>query len=78
MPLIDIPKDARKGKPPCGECHLKAGETCNICGAHQAAVSADEIAMILSEDARIENGKLANVGYLAVKIAESIERALSA
>lgn len=35
MPLIEIPKDARKGKPPCGECHLKDGETCDICGAHQ-------------------------------------------
>ena len=33
MPLIDIPKDARKGKPPCGECHLHAGETCDICAA---------------------------------------------
>lgn len=37
-------------------------------------VSADHIAMILSEDAQVEDGKLANVGYLAVKIAESIER----
>ena len=36
MPLIDIPKDARKGKPPCGECHLKIGETCDICGAVRA------------------------------------------
>jgi hypothetical protein len=37
MPLIDIPKDARKGKPPCGECHLHAGETCDICGAVEPA-----------------------------------------
>lgn len=36
MPLIDIPKDARKGLPPCGECHLSEGETCDICGAKQA------------------------------------------
>jgi len=35
MPLIDIPTDARKGKPPCGECRLKVGETCDICGARQ-------------------------------------------
>ena len=35
MPLTDIPKDARKGLPPCGECHLKIGETCDICGAEQ-------------------------------------------
>lgn len=35
MPLIDIPKDARKGKEPCGECQLKYGETCDICGARQ-------------------------------------------
>ncbi len=33
MPLIDIPKDARKGMAPCGECHLKIEETCDICGA---------------------------------------------
>lgn len=39
MPLIDIPKDARKGKPPCGECHLQPGETCDICGAHQPAIT---------------------------------------
>lgn len=37
-------------------------------------VSADHIAMILGEDAMIEDGKLSNAGYLAVKIAESIER----
>lgn len=36
MSLIDIPSDARVGKPPCGECHLKVGETCDICGAKQA------------------------------------------
>lgn len=23
----------RDGKPPCGECHLRPGETCDICGA---------------------------------------------
>jgi hypothetical protein len=33
MPLIHIPKDARKGKEPCGECHIRSGETCDICGA---------------------------------------------
>lgn len=38
--------------------------------------SADLIAVILDEDARVENGRLDNVGYLAVKIATSIERAL--
>jgi len=36
MPLIHIAPDARKGKPPCGECHLKIGETCDICGALRA------------------------------------------
>ena len=33
MPLIFIAPDARKGKPPCGECHIPEGETCDICGA---------------------------------------------
>lgn len=32
-PLVHIPKDSRAGKPPCGECHLQPGETCDICGA---------------------------------------------
>lgn len=31
--LVRIPKDSRAGKPPCGECHLQPGETCDICGA---------------------------------------------
>jgi hypothetical protein len=35
--------------------------------------NADGIAMILSEHARFENGRLDNAGYLAVKIAEAIE-----
>jgi len=43
MPLIDIPKDARKGKPPCGECHLSDGETCDICGATAVDVAGDRL-----------------------------------
>lgn len=43
MPLIDIPRDARKGKEPCGECHLKINETCDICGAHRAFKSTPEM-----------------------------------
>ena len=35
-------------------------------------ISADQIATILSEDANLQNGNL-NVGYLAVKIAETVE-----
>lgn len=33
--LIELPKDARKHKMPCGECHLREGETCDICGAYE-------------------------------------------
>lgn len=30
----DFPRPQRRdGKKPCGECHLQAGETCDICGA---------------------------------------------
>lgn len=43
MPLIDIEPDARKGKEPCGECHLKIDETCDICGAHRAFKSTPEM-----------------------------------
>jgi hypothetical protein len=32
-PLVRIDPQARAGKEPCGECHLRAGETCDICGA---------------------------------------------
>lgn len=35
-------------------------------------ISADEIATIISEDANLMNGGL-NVGFLAVKIAETVE-----
>ena len=35
-------------------------------------ISADQIAQIISEDATLQNGNL-NVGYLAVKIVETIE-----
>ena len=45
MPLINIPKDARKDKPPCGECHLQPGETCDICGAHQHALATEQDAI---------------------------------
>ena len=34
-PLVPIAPDSRKGKPPCSECHLKPGETCDICGAKE-------------------------------------------
>ena len=29
-----------KRKEPCGECHLKEGETCNICGAYRPTAAA--------------------------------------
>ena len=37
---------------------------------HRASI----IAQIITEDARIEGGKVANVTYLAVKIAETLEK----
>lgn len=39
--------------------------------AHDGSISADWLAMTLAEDARIEGGRLANAGYLAVKIASA-------
>lgn len=42
MPLVEIPKDARVDKPPCGECHLRAGETCDICGAKEPELRVEE------------------------------------
>ena len=35
MPTRDTQRILRQM--PCGECHLADGETCNICGAYQAA-----------------------------------------
>lgn len=40
MPLIDSPKNASKGKLPCGECHLTEGEACDICGAYRPTSAA--------------------------------------
>lgn len=36
-------------------------------------VSSDYIAMIIAEDARIEGGRIANIPYLAVKLATMVE-----
>lgn len=30
---------SRIGLPPCGECHLQAGELCDLCGARAPAAS---------------------------------------
>lgn len=38
-----------------------------------AGLNADEVALVLAENARIENGELRNVSYLAVKIAEQAD-----
>lgn len=35
--------------------------------------SADGISLILSEDARIENDRIVNMPYVAVRIAEAVE-----
>ena len=35
-PLIPIAADARKGKEPCGKCHLQPGEQCDICSGRRA------------------------------------------
>lgn len=43
----------------------------------ETVVDADDIALILAEEARVEHGELQNVSYLAVKIAEVIERRLT-
>jgi hypothetical protein len=34
-PLVEIVR--KPGKEPCGECHIRPGETCDICGAKAAA-----------------------------------------
>lgn len=41
-------------------------------------ISAEQIQLILAENARCENGELANASYIAVKIAEGLERSLRA
>lgn len=77
MPLVHIPKDARVGKEPCGECHLPDGEPCDICGARRPpaqTISADKIAMVLAEELIVEGGRISNIAYVAVKLAEMAER----
>lgn len=41
MTLIEINPRSRLGKEPCGECHLRDGETCDICGAYQMRSNPD-------------------------------------
>jgi len=41
------------GKPPCGECHLKPGETCDICGAVEHRLNAD-VWKALEESVRLQ------------------------
>lgn len=53
---------------------MRAGTAVFVNATPEPTVSADEINVILSEDARVENGALANPEYLAVKIASAIER----
>lgn len=48
-----FPKPGRRdGQEPCGECHLQAGETCDICGAKHAS-SVDVEAAVESAAIRI-------------------------
>lgn len=39
--LTPIAPDARKGKAPCGECCIRPGETCDICGASETQAAGD-------------------------------------
>jgi hypothetical protein len=38
QPLFEISR--KDGGEPCGECHLQAGETCDICGARERRTDA--------------------------------------
>lgn len=69
MPLIDIPKDARKGKPPCGECHLKEGETCDACGAYRptSAARLDEFVRGIADAALDLHGADARSALLKIQ-----------
>lgn len=37
------PDRNRAGKEPCGECHLRPGEICDVCGASDTAILAGEM-----------------------------------
>lgn len=39
MSDLPQPNRDRKGKEPCGECHIQPGETCDICGATGRSVA---------------------------------------
>lgn len=58
---------------PCGECHLKMGEVCDICGRSRivecpSGSNADEWLLFLTEHRDA-------LPFVAVQIAEAIERA---
>ena len=54
-----FPQPGRKdGEMPCGECHLKPGETCDICGATEPidATPADQERMATAAIVRLQTG----------------------
>lgn len=53
--------------------HLSRAHLCFYGVTEMTVASADGISLILSEDARIENGHIVNMPYVAVKIAEAVE-----
>lgn len=46
--------------------------------ADDGSLSADWVAMTLTEEGRVEDGRLANSSYLAVKIADAVDRIMAA
>lgn len=76
MPLIDIPRDARVGKPPCGECHLKLGETCDICGAKRELASTAEMRARCRELAR-QGGTLDDYDRAVLAVLDDLETLLN-
>jgi len=56
-----FPQPSRNdGGVPCGECHLRAGETCDVCGAEQSGGGADAAASRPSLAAQAEAVELAD------------------
>lgn len=54
-PAEPLPQPGRRdGLPPCGECHLNPGETCNICGATRPAQDTPEAANAWGDKIRAE------------------------
>lgn len=80
-----FPKPSRRdGQEPCGECHIKPDETCDICGARHAPSDAKSVKSLADEIEREmmawrgANGGIYTIRACAFAIAQKVSAMLDA